>query len=198
MLEACVKVRPRGPVPWQELLQGLWLSGLRLGEALELSWSPDAPLAVDCCGEFVVLRIAAEVEKGFRDRLLPVAPEFAVWLRSHTLSQRQGKTFAVARKGLGIHRVSRTNSEIGEAARVVVNQGLKKFASAHDFRRAFGTRWAGRVQPAILRELMRHQSIETTTRYYVGIQAEEISRQLEKWAEVVSGPRESLLAEPPT
>ena len=47
-----------------------------------------------------------------------------------------------------------------------------KYASAHDLRRAFGERWASRVMPAVLKELMRHESIETTLRYYVGTNAE--------------------------
>ena len=47
-----------------------------------------------------------------------------------------------------------------------------KYASAHDLRRAFGERWAARIMPAQLRELMRHESIETTLRYYVGANVE--------------------------
>ncbi len=47
-----------------------------------------------------------------------------------------------------------------------------KYASAHDFRRAFGVRWAARLMPAQLMELMRHESIETTLRFYVGTDAQ--------------------------
>ncbi len=47
-----------------------------------------------------------------------------------------------------------------------------KYASDHDLRRAFGERWAARIMPAQLRELMRHESIETTLRYYVGANVE--------------------------
>jgi len=39
-----------------------------------------------------------------------------------------------------------------------------KYASAHDLRRAFGERWAARIMPAQLKDLMRHESIETTLR----------------------------------
>ena len=39
---------------------------------------------------------------------------------------------------------------------------MKKTASAHDLRRAFGERWAARLMPAQLMELMRHETIETT------------------------------------
>lgn len=139
-------------------------------------------MSVDCSGEYVVLRIVAEVEKGFRDRVLPVAPEFAEWLRATLEVDLEGKVFTLAKRSLKLHGVSRTVCRIGGAARVLVNQELGKSASAHDFRRAFGTRWATRVQPAILRELMRHQSIETTMRYYVGMQSAEVAKHLQVWA----------------
>ena len=45
-------------------------------------------------------------------------------------------------------------------------------SAAHDFRRAFGVRWAARLMPAQLMELMRHESIETTLRFYVGTDAQ--------------------------
>lgn len=69
-------------------------------------------------------------------------------------------------------------SAIGESAGVVVDERevdgetVRKFASAHDLRRAFGQRWASRVMPTVLRELMRHASIATTMAYYVGSNAE--------------------------
>ncbi len=34
-------------------------------------------------------------------------------------------------------------------------------------RRSFGARWSERVMPQILMELMRHESIDTTLRFYV-------------------------------
>ena len=60
--------------------------------------------------------------------------------------------------------------------------GKVKFASAHDLRRSFGERWSIRVMPKVLKELMRHRSIETTMRYYVGKNAEQTADVL--WAAV--------------
>lgn len=65
-------------------------------------------------------------------------------------------------------------------ANVVVNKGGGKFASAQDFRRSFGTRWAKQLMPAVLRVLMRHESIETTLAYYVDLDADEIGDELWK------------------
>lgn len=61
---------------------------------------------------------------------------------------------------------------IGKKSGVVVHvhpkTGKKKYASAHDFRRAFGDGWAIELMPAALMELVRHESIATTMRFYVG------------------------------
>ena len=89
MLEAVPKVlgdetNPAEPAmveSWQHYLSGLWLSGLRLAESLELSWDRDDKLCVDLQpGEHPMLRIPAALEKGNKDRLLPMAPEFAEFL----------------------------------------------------------------------------------------------------------------------
>ena len=62
-----------------------------------------------------------------------------------------------------------------------------QYATAHDLRRAFGTRWSKRVMPATLQKLMRHASIETTMRYYVEHNADDVSADLWAWAGSVPG-----------
>ena len=56
----------------------------------------------------------------------------------------------------------------------------QKFASAHDLRWSFGTRWAKRVMPALLRRLMRHAEIAATMKYYVTMDADSVADEL--WA----------------
>ena len=68
--------------------------------------------------------------------------------------------------------VSETIGSIGKNAKIRVNADTGKFASAHDLRRSFGQRWAARVMPQILMQLMRHGDIGTTMKYYVGREAE--------------------------
>ncbi len=171
---------------WRFFLRGLWLSGLRLGESMQLHWTDRSKLCVldiDC--REPLLSIPAELEKGNEDRLLPIAPEFVEFLRTVPEHDRDGYVFAprprVARYGsrLADHHISRVITSIGEKAGVIVNIDVKsrrkKFASAHDLRRSFGDRWSRRVMPAILKELMRHDSIETTMRYYVESNAKTTS-----------------------
>jgi integrase len=65
---------------WRHLIEGLWWSGLRLGESLEVWWDRDDKLRIDLTEGRPLLRIPAELEKGHQDRLLPIAPEFAEFL----------------------------------------------------------------------------------------------------------------------
>ncbi len=182
---------------WRHYLRGLWLSGLRLGESLSLSWDDESLLHVDLSGEFPMLRIPAELEKGNKDRLLPIVPEFAEMLTETPKTDRIGFVFSPLSKDrstrVGVDRAGRMICQIGRAAgvKVVTKVGqaearraskpqrqLVKYASAHDLRRAFGERWATRVMPAVLKELMRHESIDTTLRYYVGQNAQKTASVL--------------------
>jgi hypothetical protein len=76
------------------------------------------------------------------------------------------------------------HSKIGEAAGAKVNTdpraGKVKFASSHDLRRSFGERWAPRVMPQVLRELMRDESIDTTLRFFVGRKCQATADMLGK------------------
>jgi integrase len=170
---------------WRHYLRGLWWSGLRLAESLELWWDRPDKLRIDLSGKYPMLRIPAGLEKGHRDRLLPIAPEFAEFLLATPESQRRGRVFRLfSRRVAGSHltkdRVSRMVCRIGKAAGVKVasrtvrdpgaGEEVEKvtYASAHDLRRSFGERWALRVPTPVLQELMRHENIQTTLKYYVG------------------------------
>lgn len=174
---------------WRHYMTGLWLSGLRLSESLELTWDRDDKLCVDLSGKRPMLRIPAELEKGFKDRVLAIAPEFAEFLASTPEAERTGHVFKpMSRRPdcprLLAHHVGKIVTSIGKAAGVKVNTatttGKVKYASAHDLRRSFGERWASRVMPQVLMELMRHESIETTMKFYVGRNAQATADVL--WA----------------
>ncbi len=85
----------------------------------------------------------------------------------------------LSRRGTGTPvATDRVVGEIGKAAEVLVDPKKDKWASAHDLRRSFGERWSSRVMPPVLMELMRHESIETTLKYYVGQNAIRTTRLL--------------------
>ena len=144
---------------WRFLLAGIWLSGLRRGEAMELHWSDVAKFRVDLSGKRPVFRIPAESEKGNKTGILPMTPDFAEFLQVTPKSQRRGFVFNPLSL-LAVHgksdnepqrmqptAVGKLIGRIGKAANVIVDwktpKGSKKtpvFASAHDLRRSFGER----------------------------------------------------------
>ena len=167
---------------WQYHLRGLWRSGLRLEESLNFWWDRDDKLCPDFSGRRPVYRIPAEMQKSGLDATEPMSPEFAELLLQTPESERTGPVF----KPLGLKgqrptldRVSRVISAIGEAAHIKVHTSLStgkvKYASAHDLRRSFGTRWAMRIPAQVLQRMMRHSTIETTMRYYVDLDAEDVA-----------------------
>jgi integrase len=162
---------------WERLLNGLWLSGLRLGEAASLTWDDDTQPRVELAGSYPMLSIPAACQKGGRDTLTPITPDFHAILLQTPADERTGKVFKVTgRDGEPLtdeNLIGRVISAIGEVAGVVVDKAAGKFASAHDLRRSFGGRWAPKVMPAVLKDLMRHRSIQTTMAYYVGQNAEQ-------------------------
>jgi integrase len=119
-----------------------------------------------------------------------MAPEFAEFLQETPEGERTGYVFnplGARGKRLGAYQAGDTASAIGERAGIKVRSETGKdgkpkvkYASAHDLRRSFGLRWASRVMPQVLMELMRHESIDTTMRYYVGRNAQSTAAVL--WA----------------
>ena len=180
-------VGPESAESWRFLLEGLWWSGLRLGEALQLTWQPSDTLFLDFeSSKYPMFRINGSAEKGGKDRLLPMAPQFANFIKPYM--QESWFVFCLGRVLNGRKKnyqrnkdwISHVGSRIGKHADVLVSTGgfKQKFASCHDLRRSFGERWSQTVMPQTLMKLMRHESIDTTLRFYVGNDAEKIGDEI--------------------
>ena len=196
MLAVAPKVRPLDYSEWIRYLTTLWLSGLRCAESLILSWDGDATFAVDLRGKRPAFRIAAEAQKARRDETLPMTPDFAQWLlATFPEAGRTGLVFYLTTpsgRAMSGQQVGQVIERIGRKAGVIVAtvekrklvagklvaSTVKKFATAHDLRRSFGTRWASRVKPAVLQQLMRHSDIGTTMKYYVRLDADDVAKDL--------------------
>lgn len=199
MFAATPKVRKDDAVKWQRVLTGLWLSGLRIGEAVALSWD-DGPFQIDLDGQYPAFRIQPAGQKSKRAEIAPMTPDFAQWVLETPEAERTGRVFGITITPAAAGRVL---SKIGQKANVVVDREMKKikervldkagkptgatlvvekevtsYGSAHDLRRAFGTRWAQKVMPAVLQRLMRHGHISTTMKFYVGLDADEVAASL--------------------
>jgi integrase len=174
------------------LLLGLWLSGLRIGEALSLTWDQWADgirVDIDSDGDVFLLIDGADQKSG-EAQLYPVVDDFADFLTEIPPDDRQGFVFAPqGTRGLVSRRVDTVSDwivTIGEKANVKVDTRKDRktgkteavYASAHDLRRSFGFRWALIVEAIVLRDLMRHASVETTEQFYVGIQAKRMLQHI--------------------
>lgn len=156
----------------RQLVMVMWLGGLRFQEALKLS-TESGPVHVDLTRDRPLLIFSESGQKSGKAASVPVVPDFARWL------QRQPPG-PVVRTELSPRQISKYMTDAGRNAQIQVS--TTKHATAHDFRRTFGNRWALRVHPLVLKTLMRHASIETTLRYYVSIDADAVSRQI--WDDV--------------
>ena len=166
---------------WAWNLTGLWLSGFRLGESTKLFWEPtlDGHFLVDLDSSRPKVQINQFAEKAFQNRLLPLTPDFAEFLRSVPEPRRNGAVFKwPLSRGYteNLKTIGKRISWCGSKA--CIRTGADKTASAHDLRRSFGSRWALKVQPFVLKTLMRHSSITTTERYYVSIDSDRVSEAL--------------------
>ena len=63
LLMAVPKIRPKDSAEWVWFLEGVLLSGLRLAEAVQLSWEADAPFSLDLSGRHPRFRIKGEARR---------------------------------------------------------------------------------------------------------------------------------------
>ncbi len=180
---AVKKVRSRDADEWCLLLDVLWLSGLRLVEALKLSWDWSDPFAISIDVQYPRYVIDGDAQKSGKSQMLPISPEFVKVLNRVTIDQREGTLLSWRQSLTWTKKVI---SSIGKSAKVVVNAD-GKFASAQDYRRSFGTRWAPKLTPADLQQLMRHATIQTTMEFYVNLPSDALgSRLWEAYDETVA------------
>ena len=180
--------------PWERYLEALWLSGLRLEESMRLSWADGASIQVVTTrsakyGSVYMLRFKDGSQKRGGAQELPLALDFVKWLSAIPLDDRGGYVFNLPKhRGDGEMRnhrqVGRVVTRLGKLAGVAVSHNEdgtpSKWASAHDLRRSFGSRLAAnpKVSIFVLKQMMRHESIETTERYYITQKAIEAFEQV--------------------
>ena len=148
---------------WRRRLRGLWLSGLRLSEAIALTWDDPDGIRVRLDGKFPAVFIPGRLQKGRKDTVTPLTSDCAVHLSRVPEHERTGFVFSpyASRGGRADHlRAGIIIGRTGAAAEVTV-KGVRT-ATAHDLRRSFCFRWARRILPQHPRSLARHTSVATT------------------------------------
>ncbi|TWT36016.1 Tyrosine recombinase XerC [Posidoniimonas corsicana] len=179
LLKAAGKLLGVHAAPMESMLRGYWLSGLRRTEGYLLSWdNSEELLVVKIDGRRPMVEIPTKLDKGRKRRTLSLTPDFVEHLRS--LPNREGRVYRpLTKQGRVVRSVDTLGvliSDIGATTNIVTKPG--RHPTVHDLRRSFGERWAARVTPPVLKELMRHRDIKTTLKYYVGQSAERTANQV--------------------
>ncbi len=186
-IDAAPLVRKHDAERWQRFIRGLVLSGLRLGEALRLSWDEESDFCLDFSGLYPCFRIHGSAQKNGKSQTLPLHPDFERFLFQTPKEQRKGLVFDLSGeqtatgRNLSDKRCSRIVSSIAEAGGVVVDPHTGQTATCHDLRRTYGQRLAlSGVSPYELKELMRHADIKTSMAYYIDLSHEDIAANLHR------------------
>lgn len=185
----------------RNFIHGLTLSGLRLSEAIQLRFDRGPWISLDLSTSHGALIIPGK-QKSRRHETSPIAPDFCTFARetlapiARAMSPASSYVFNVLGKsGSRLNNefdISRLVSSLGKHAGIITDPATNQHATAHDLRRTFGARWAVRVVPVVLKSLMRHASISTTMRYYVGANLERTQEAIYKaFASEKSGLAES-------
>jgi integrase len=182
-------LRTTAPQHWpvlSVLCKSLWLGGLRISEALKLSFD-SGPVRVDLNREFPAIAWSISGHKSKREEVVPIPPDFARFLR------RFNQTGKVIKTQLSTRQIKSILTDAGRTSGVRVSKN--KHITAHDLRRTTATRWALRVHPIVLKTMMRHRSLETTLKYYVDLDSDTIARKL--WEPLVHAPVHQPHPQPP-
>ena len=118
LIRSCSNRAPTG-IRNRALITVMYRAGLRLSESLELYWDRDDRLCVDLSGHHPMLAIPGELEKGGKDRLLPVAPEFAEFLLATPEAERTGPVFNPIRISSDVPRSALNRSSAASIPRAI-------------------------------------------------------------------------------
>ena len=99
---------------WKFYLEGLWWSGVRLEESLNLWWDREDRIHVDLTGKRPMLIIPKGMQKNKKATVRPMAPEFARLLDSVPKAERTGPVFKLP--GLKFNRDCRKPEWVGTTA----------------------------------------------------------------------------------
>jgi len=195
--DRCRKMHGDRAESWIHLMRGIELSGLRISEAMNLTWDDPRRIWIDSSGEHPLMIIPASYQKSKKHTESPLSPEFIEFLEQTPADERTGFVFNPQAERPGacnyerpsVHRASRIIAETGREAGIIVKHDTElnddgslrdrhEYASAHDLRRTFGYRWATRIQPQVLMLIMRHSNIATTMQFYAQLKASDAARAM--------------------
>ncbi len=174
---------------WRALLVVLYTTGIRLREALNLTWND-----IDFeAGELHVTRkiangmVQAWTPKDHEMRTIPL-PEQAISLLSAWQALAPEKCpYVFMEHGRWQYYGQQMQESTWQQGRDLVNNVLRRFKAVcrragvgpctiHDLRRSCITNWAKRLPIHVVQQLAGHSDIQTTRQYYLSVQPEDVTK----------------------
>jgi integrase len=183
---------------WRALLVTLYTTGLRLREALNLTWK-------DIDFESDMLCISRRAASGFVQAWTPKDhelrripfPEQATSLLTawHSVAP-EGCPYVFMEHARWEYYYQRVMSGKWKSGQDLTNNVLRRFNticrkaavgpySLHDMRRSCITNWAKHLPIHVVKQLAGHSDIRTTQQYYLSVQPEDVNRAQEVQAAIV-------------
>lgn len=184
------ELRPNDAKRWKKLLRGMNNCDLRLSEILSLSWEPEAKVRMLMLGDRPIIQFCtSDAQKNGRIISHAVSKKFWEIARCDEngveldMDMVEGHIFPLLDDPTcQMHQesVSRIIRQLGRMSGVVTNEHTGAYATSKDIgRKAYieKLRSSG-IGVFELRKLVRHASIETTTKYYDFTDAYELGKHI--------------------
>ena len=191
---------------WQSLLITVYTAGLRLREALNLTWAD-----IDFAGGWLhVARknasgyVQAWTPKDHELRLIPLPKQALDLLATWQTVAPEGCPYVFMEPGRWQYYMQCVDDDSWGENADLTNNVLRRFKTLcrqagvgsfviHDLRRSCITNWVKRLPIQVVKELAGHSDIETTWRYYLAIQESDFSLAKQVQAEIIGSiPHEHL------
>jgi integrase len=185
---------------WQAFLVTLYTTGLRLREAMNLTWHD-----VDFqAGQLHVTRktargyVQAWQPKDHEMRSVPLPDRAVTLLTAWETAAPEGCPYVFMEHGRWAYYRERVDRKLWRKGQDLVNNLLRRFKTLcrhagvgpytlHDLRRSCITNWARQLPVHVVQELAGHSDIQTTQRYYLSVHAEDLARARRVQDDLVDG-----------
>ncbi len=182
-------LKAAGTSKWKVFLSLLYTTALRLDEACNLTWG-------DVDFERAVLRVAAKRDskvtvpwepKDHELRQIPLSKEMVNLLAEWQSQGPDAVPYVFMTKARYEYTAQELAKGLWHEGRSLLNNVLRGFkvirrragvasCTLHDFRRSCITNWARAIPAHVVRVLAGHSSLETTMRFYLAVQEEDLAK----------------------
>jgi integrase len=185
---------------WRAFLITMYATGLRLREAMNLAWN-DVDFA---SGQLHVTRKAAVglvqawTPKDHETRSIPLPRQAIDLLATWQSIAPEGCPYVFMEHGRWEYYRRQVGNECWRAGQDLVNNMLRRFKTIcrragvgpftiHDLRRSCVTNWARELPIHVVQQLAGHSDINTTRRFYLSVQPDDLKKAQATQASVLAG-----------